>query len=104
MAVVGHWFKRRRGYALGIIIAGSSLGGVVYPVMLRQLQHRFGFPWAVRIAGFVTLACLVVAGLTVKTRLPTSSKKVFTLSKLFDLQGFRDIRYTLATLSAFLCV
>ncbi|KAF8510787.1 monocarboxylate permease [Gautieria morchelliformis] len=103
VAVVGHWFKRRRGYALGIIISGSSLGGVVYPIMLRLLQKKLGFAWAVRIAGFVTLACLIVAILTVKTRLPTDrSKNAITLTQLFDVHGFRDSRYTLATMASFL--
>lgn len=104
MAVVGHWFKRRRGFALGIIISGSSLGGVVYPIMLRQSQHQLGFSWAVRLSGFVTLGCLIVAGLMIKTRLPPNHRNVIRLSQLFDLDGFRDIRYTLATLSAFLYV
>ncbi|KAF8575182.1 MFS general substrate transporter [Ramaria rubella] len=101
VAVMGHWFKRRRAYALGIVVAGSSLGGVVYPIMLQQLKDRVGFPWAVRISGFVTLACLIIAGFTIRTRLPTH-KDTIKLSQLVDLNGFRDLRYTLATMSSFL--
>lgn len=98
VAVMGHWFKRRRAYALGIIIAGSSLGGVVYPIILQELQRKLGFAWAVRIAGFLTLACLLIANLTVKTRLPRSTS--LKLTQLVDFGGFRDPRYVLATAAA----
>ena len=102
LAVMGHWFKRQRAYALGITAAGSSLGGVIYPIMLQHLEAKVGFQWAVRIAAFVTLTCLSVAVLTMKTRI--RMKGTVTLSQLVDLHGFRDIRYTLVTVSAFLCV
>jgi len=100
VAVMGHWFKRRRAYALGIVVAGSSLGGVIYPIMLQHLQDLVGFPWAVRIAGFLTLACLIIAHLTMRTRLPLKAN--VSLRTIVDLNGFRDIRYTLTTIASFL--
>lgn len=76
---------------------------MIYPIILQRLQPTIGFAWAVRIVGFLTLACLIIATLTIRTQHPTR-KAVVPLSSLVDLHGFRDLRYTLATLSAFLYV
>jgi MFS family permease len=34
---VNHWFLKRRGLALGIVTSGSSVGGVVWPIMIDHL-------------------------------------------------------------------
>ena len=41
-AVTAHWFKRRRGMALGIQACGSSIGGTVFPIIFRNLVPRVG--------------------------------------------------------------
>ncbi|KAF8515407.1 monocarboxylate permease [Hysterangium stoloniferum] len=102
LAVMGHWFQKRRAYALGIVVAGSSLGGVVYPIMLQHLMNRFDFAWAVRISSFVTLGCLIVANLTIQTRIRRTKGNKINFSTIIDLNGFNDICYTLATVSSFL--
>ncbi|RDX40833.1 MFS general substrate transporter [Lentinus brumalis] len=100
VAVLGHWFKRRRALAIGIATGGSASGGVIMPIILGQLIPRVGFPWAVRIIAFVVMGCLVVSCLTVRTRLPLSGH--FTWRTAIDFGGWKDPRYTLATIAAFL--
>ncbi|GBE83587.1 major facilitator superfamily domain-containing protein [Sparassis latifolia] len=100
MAVVGHWFRRRRAYAMGIVASGSSVGGVFFPIMLQRLIPTIGFPWAVRAMAFVCLFCLVVACFTIRTRLPGSRR--ITLRGLIDFDGFRDKKYVFAAAGAFL--
>lgn len=39
-AVGGHWFSRRRGAAIGVIVGGSGLGSIVYPIMLKKLLQQ----------------------------------------------------------------
>ncbi|CAI4214667.1 unnamed protein product [Parascedosporium putredinis] len=68
-SVVG-WFLKRRATALGITVSGSSVGGVVGPIMLRRLINSIGFPWAVRSLAFLYLGLLAVACATVRSRLP----------------------------------
>ncbi|RYO78322.1 hypothetical protein DL766_002336 [Monosporascus sp. MC13-8B] len=76
MSCVMGWFFRRRAAALGVMVSGSSLGGVVLPVMMTRLIARLGFPWTMRIMAFVFLALLAVACLTVKSRLAPRPKPV----------------------------
>lgn len=68
-----HW-KARRALAMGIVISGSSLGGIVLPILLNQLLHHstLGFQWTVRVTGFLVLGLLIIAIPCMKVgRLPT---------------------------------
>lgn len=87
---------------MGIVASGSAFGGVVYPIMLQRLIKDVGFPWAVRTSGFLTLACLCVSCLTMRTRLPLT--KQVTYRDAVDFSGFKDIRYALCAVGAFLYV
>ncbi|CAG8171206.1 unnamed protein product [Penicillium olsonii] len=68
LGVIGHYFKRRRAAAMGIVISGSSLGGVVWPIMLQKLIYNpnVGFAWALRIVGFMMLPLLAATCILVK--------------------------------------
>lgn len=50
------WFLRRRGTVFGIVNSGSSLGGVVLPIMITHLFRSIGFAWTLRVLGFFFLA------------------------------------------------
>ncbi|KAI0798141.1 major facilitator superfamily domain-containing protein [Abortiporus biennis] len=102
LAVVGHWFKRKRAYCIGLVSSGSALGGVIYPLMLQKLIPKIGFGWAVRIAAFLTFFCLSISSVTIRARLPVKPKKRLTLKECVDLTGFRDSRYCLSAVGAFL--
>ncbi|KAF9017421.1 MFS general substrate transporter [Hymenopellis radicata] len=54
-AVLAHWFKRRRGLATGLMAVGSSIGGTIIPIAARNLIPKVGFPWTMRIIGFILL-------------------------------------------------
>ncbi|KAI1097254.1 MFS general substrate transporter [Jackrogersella minutella] len=68
------WFFKKRAAALGIMVSGSSLGGVVLPIMMNHLIPEIGFPWTMRILGFMFLALCGFACFTVKSRLPPRKK------------------------------
>lgn len=70
------YFKRNRALASGISVAGSSLGGVLWPVACDQLLHKDGisFNWTIRIIGFVMLPLLVIVILTVRPPLQPQQK------------------------------
>ncbi|KAJ6112512.1 hypothetical protein N7512_007836 [Penicillium capsulatum] len=51
LALVGQYIKKKRAAAMGIVLGGSSLGGVIWPIAIDQLlkNPRIGFPWTMRI-------------------------------------------------------
>lgn len=66
MALVGQYIKKKRAAAMGIVMAGSSLGGIIWPIAIDQLLKKpnIGFPWTMRIVGFIMIpfflfACIV---------------------------------------------
>ncbi|KAH8689889.1 putative MFS monocarboxylate transporter [Talaromyces proteolyticus] len=65
VALIGQYFKKRRAVALGVTIAGSSLGGVIWPIVVHQLLQKpnIGFGWTMRIAGLIMLPILAVSSI-----------------------------------------
>ncbi|KAI9771052.1 MAG: hypothetical protein M1839_002949 [Geoglossum umbratile] len=76
---VGTWFCKNRAAAYGVLASGSSLGGVLFPIIVTKLVPRAGFAWAMRAAAFLILALLIVANLTVRSRITPRLKPRFHL-------------------------
>ena len=55
MSLTPVYFDRHRGFAMGFILAGSGVGGLVLAPVLRQLLDRLGVQWALRILGIWNL-------------------------------------------------
>ncbi|KAJ6460691.1 MFS general substrate transporter [Mycena vitilis] len=70
LSIVAHYFKRRRAVAIGAVLSGSSIGAVIYPLMINRLFASKGFAWGVRAVSFLDLGLLLIANLIMKTRLP----------------------------------
>lgn len=79
--------------------SGSSLGGVIFPIMVERLVVRVGFGWAMRAAAFLILALLIYANLTVKSRLPPSPKP-WSLHEFVD--PLKELPFFLVVTSSFL--
>lgn len=76
MGSVGTWFFRRRAEAFGFMASGSSMGGVIFPILVTKLIPEIGFAWTMRVAAFLVLGLLIFANLTVKSRLVHVPKPV----------------------------
>ncbi|KAI0905310.1 major facilitator superfamily domain-containing protein [Ustulina deusta] len=61
---------------MGIMVTGSSLGGVVFPIMISRLIQSTGCPWAIRSAGFLILGLQIIAALTIRPRTESVLKKM----------------------------
>lgn len=75
--------------AYGIATSGSSVGGVVLPIMISRLIPRIGFSWAMRSSVFLILGLLIIANVTVASRLPpnpTALSRQAIFSPFFDLK------------------
>lgn len=99
MASVVSWFLRRRAFAFGIMVSGSSLGGVVLPIMMDRMIKSVGFPWMMRTMGFMFLALLAVACATIKSRLPPRPRPFVFMDYV---RGLQDVLLALTALSFFL--
>lgn len=68
VGVISHWFDKRRGVTTAFATCGGSVGGLIFPLMLRSLYVRVGYVWAVRVLAFVCLGCMIASILLVKER------------------------------------
>ncbi|KAH8197775.1 hypothetical protein TruAng_008064 [Truncatella angustata] len=84
--IVGTYFSTRRSYAMG----WTATGGIIYPIVIRNLIVKVGFPWAVRAMGFIVLGTLAISVSLLRPRLPPKK-----LGPLVDIESLRDTPYTL---------
>ncbi|KAI5464908.1 putative MFS transporter [Mariannaea sp. PMI_226] len=72
LSTVAGWFTTKKGAAFGICSTGSSVGGVIFPIMVSHLIKDVGFAWSMRIAAFLILGLLIISILTVRPRVQPS--------------------------------
>lgn len=109
-AVPGHWFLKKRGTAVGIVVCGSGLAGVIYPIMIKNLieklsacrdpqpPHRLtaDFRKAMLIVAGMNAVLMLFACLTMKARLPPRASPPYK-----SLLGpWRDPRYACLVIGA----
>ena len=59
---------------------------MIYPIVLRTLTPRIGFPWAVRVLGFITLFLAIVAILSLRNKKePSKMRRLIPPGVLHDL-------------------
>ncbi|KZV66522.1 MFS general substrate transporter [Peniophora sp. CONT] len=97
MSIIGHWFKKRRSAALGIVAIGSAVGGLVIPITFSRLVDEVGFKWTMRILGFILLLTLGTANLTLRRRLPP----IKAHGGLFNFAQFKNPAFTFYTIAGF---
>lgn len=97
VAILPQYFRRKRGLANGIAASGSSIGGVIYPIMFDRLQRQVGFPWATRILGFVCLGTCCVSLAVLRMRFKPTEKRA-----LVQLSAFKELQFTLFCSAIFL--
>ena len=78
-AIVSQYFDKRRGAALGLLVSGSSIGGVVFPIVLSKLLNssNVGFGWSMRIVAFIILPLMIFACIAIRPRFPPRKSNIF---------------------------
>lgn len=89
VAILPQYFKKRRGLANGLAASGSSIGGLIYPIMFHQLQGKIGFPWATRVLGFAALGTISISLCLSRARFLPEEKRA-----LIQLDAFKELRYS----------
>lgn len=97
MSALTQYFNARRGAAMGVSMVGSSIGAVVFPIILSSLltDTDLDFGWSFRIGGFVMLPPLLFAAFAVRSRLPPRK------SDFFLPRAFLKPTYSLLVAGAF---
>lgn len=93
MSLCSTYFAKRRGMAIGIVTSGNSAGGIIYPIVVRELLGKVGFGWTVRVLGFINVISLAIVIAFMKPRLPPRKT-----GPLIDMDAFRDPPYLLQIL------
>ncbi|KAF2274071.1 MFS general substrate transporter [Westerdykella ornata] len=97
VAILNTYFTTKIATAVGIAASGSSLGGVIYPIVFHKLLPRIEFPWTVRTIGFLILATQLVPIMVMRVRvLPAKSRS------LLDLRAFLIPAYSLDVFGFFI--
>ena len=92
------YFRKRRAIAGGLAIAGSSLGGVIFPIMVVHLLPQVGFGWTMRICAFLILGLLIITNLTISSYLQHTPRP-FKLSHY--IRPLREINFLLMCICSF---
>ncbi|KAJ4419730.1 hypothetical protein N0V82_004773 [Gnomoniopsis sp. IMI 355080] len=93
ISAISTYWTTRRGMANGIAAAGSAVGAVIYPIILRQLIFQVSFPWAVRTVGFLVFATNLIPLVVMKPLFLPQGKRTF------DKAMFKDRVYIFFSLS-----
>ncbi|KAF9465457.1 major facilitator superfamily domain-containing protein [Collybia nuda] len=68
MSITPLYFDKHRGFAMGVILAGSGIGGLVLAPVLQVLLDKYGIHWALRIIGLWNLLIGIPVASVVKHR------------------------------------
>ncbi|KAL2060368.1 hypothetical protein VTL71DRAFT_9763 [Oculimacula yallundae] len=98
MAATGQYFNKKRGAAMGLAIGGSSIGGVLFPIILSKMLNNssLSFGWTVRILGFIIVALMIPAAAAIRPRLPPRKNNFFLP------EAFKNPQYSVLIASTFL--
>jgi MFS family permease len=66
VTVAPGWFNQRRGLAMGIILSGTGVGGVVWAPLLRYLNTAIGFRNTMRATGILAFTLISLSSLILK--------------------------------------
>ncbi|KAJ5279448.1 hypothetical protein N7478_004820 [Penicillium angulare] len=99
LVCVGQWFVKRRGLAMGITVAGSSIGGVIFPFFLKLVMQDVGFNGMVRYTALFIGIALIGAFFLITARLPP--KKWNSDVAWFDLKLFKNKGFAFYALGSY---
>ena len=96
IAIIPQYFSSRKAIATATAASGSSLGGVIYPIVFRRLESEIGFAWATRVLGFIALATTTFSICVMQMRHTPQQKRLLT-----DFSAFKEAPYTLFCIAMF---
>ncbi|KAK6330514.1 hypothetical protein TWF696_003403 [Orbilia brochopaga] len=102
VAVVSTYFYKKRALANGIVASGSSVGGIMFPILTRKLIPAIGFRNTMIVNSSIVLTLLIVSNLILAPRKDIPPRR---RGPMIDVGSFKDLTYMLfvfGMLAAFL--
>lgn len=91
------WFFKKRGMAIGLAASGSSLGGVLFPIIVSRMIRETTFGWTMRTCAFLILGLCSFAILTLRSRIPPTRRPVSLMAFIRPLTETPTLLTVLAT-------
>lgn len=93
VAITAHYFQRKRGVAMGLVVTGSSVGGTLHPIMLNRLIFgSVGFHNGVRASAGLVSGLLLIGNLLMQPKYPPRKEIIHPDIPSF----FKDKRYVVS--------
>ncbi|KAF3917186.1 hypothetical protein ABW20_dc0104443 [Dactylellina cionopaga] len=92
VAVVSTYFYKKRALANGFVASGSSVGGIIFPILTRKLIPALGFRYTMIVNSFIVLSLLILSNLILSPRKDIPPRRK---GPLIDLNSFKDPTYML---------
>lgn len=108
MGVILHYFHKRRATVTSIATTGGSIGGIVFPMMLKSLYFKVGFSWALRILALVCLSCFTISLIFTKERIKSKREgEKMTIDiflqdyvlNVFDYRALFEVKFVFCALA-----
>ncbi|KAJ1964503.1 hypothetical protein GGI12_001375 [Dipsacomyces acuminosporus] len=87
-SIPSQWFVKYRALAIGIVVAGSGIGGLWLTPVTDRMISSLGTAWALRITGIVVVAINSAACPFMRNRLKVKGRE-----KIVDFSILKDIRF-----------
>jgi MFS family permease len=96
-AILSQYFDKRRAAAIGLAVSGSSIGGVIFPIVLSKLLNDspLSFGWSIRITAFIMTPFMLFACLVITPRVPPRAATMFIGA------AWKEAKYVLLVTSLF---
>ncbi|KAK2735003.1 hypothetical protein FQN57_001379 [Myotisia sp. PD_48] len=92
------WFNKHRGIVGGLTVAGSSIGGIVFPLMLNRLIVKIGYGWAMRVSVFMIIILLLLAIFTIKSNRKHTPDR---FNPMNYIRPFKELNFSVMCLAQF---
>lgn len=100
IVTAARWFPEQRGLAVGMAVAGTSMGGMILPPLATELISRYGWQTAMQFESLIPLVVLLFVALLLPKGLPAAVEVALaearTLTYLSILRSAVFVRITLA--------
>ncbi|KAI9178807.1 hypothetical protein H9P43_005472 [Blastocladiella emersonii ATCC 22665] len=72
LALIAQWWVERRSTAVGIAVAGSGVGGLIYVNMIQAIMPSIGFAWTLRVLAAINFVLFALGAVLARPRITSS--------------------------------